>query len=149
MRSPILFAIALLLPACEGGDPSVTFGLEFRARYGDLPSQQTAELCEPPGRYHGNTSASSIDEWQIDEPPPHLFLETNPDGYDNVYRVRVYVASERDADGIWWKPSEVLAERVYDRQFGEGGATDSFMVDFEGQQYTVETRGIPPDATCL
>src|SRR5688572_28069683 len=74
MRTPIAFALALLLPACEP-DPSVTFGLQFCTRYGDLPTEQTGEVCVPPGQYHGNIGASSIDEWKTGEPPPHLFLE--------------------------------------------------------------------------
>lgn len=143
----LLAALALLLSACEE-DPIVTFGLDFRVRDGELPSEQTAAFCLPPGASHGSTSASSIDAWEIDEPPPHLFLEADPDGEENVYRVRVYVASERDDEGFWWEPSEVLAERVYDSAFGEGGSADSFVVVFEGQQYTVEARGLPPDAPC-
>jgi len=45
-------------------------------------------------------------------------------------------------------PSEVLAERVYDSKFGEGGQQDSFVVDFEGEPYTIEVLGIPAFASC-
>lgn len=151
MRNPIVFAcaFALLLPACEEGYPSVTFGLEFNVREVNAPLEETAAICVSPGAGDGSRTASSINHWEIGEPPPHLFLEADPDGYENVYRVRVYTASERERDGIWWVPSEILAERVYDDEFGEGVGLDSFTVDFEGQQYIVEAQGLPPDGTCF
>jgi hypothetical protein len=96
-----------------------------------------------------SATVSSIDRWDIDEPPPHLFMEAEPDAEANVFRARVYVASERDPDGIWWLPGEILAERVYDGAFGESGARDAFVVDFEGEPYTVEVLGVPASTTCL
>ena len=148
MRKSILFAAALALCACEDEYLVPTFGLDLRARANDIDHEQGSELCIPPAPYGGYTRASSIDDWEVYEETPHLFLEAEPDGEENVYRVRVYTASEREQDGVWWVPSEILAERVYDRRFGERGETDSFMVEFEGQQYTVEARGLPPDAAC-
>lgn len=145
MKSSML-AFALLLAACNE-EGTVTFGLDFRVT-GSNTGAQSAQVCTPPGAYHGNSSASSIDDWGIDEPPPHLFLELYPDGEENVYRIQVYTASEREDDGIWWVPSEIIAERTYDAAFGENGATDSFVVDFEEQQYTVEVLGLAPGAEC-
>lgn len=139
-------ALALLLAACNE-EGSVTFGLDFRVIGSDMGAQ-SAQVCSPPGAFHGNLSASSIDDWAIDEPPPHMFLELYPDGEENVYRVQVYTASEREEDGIWWVPSEILADRTYDAAFGQSGGTDSFVVDFEGQRYTVEVLGLPPGAAC-
>jgi hypothetical protein len=139
-------ALALLLAACND-EGTVTFGLDFRV-IGSDSEAQSAQVCTPPGAYHGSLSASSIDDWEIDEPPPHLFLELYPDGEENVYRVQVYSASEREKDGIWWEPSEILVERTYDAAFGENGRTDSFVVDFEGQQYTVEVLGLAPGTDC-
>jgi len=139
-------AFALLLAACNE-EGSVTFGLDFRVIGSELGAQ-SAQVCTPPGAYHGSVSASSIDDWEIDEPPPHLFLEAYPDGEENVYRIQVYSASEREEDGIWWVPSEILAERTYDAAFGENGGRDSFVVDFEDQQYTVEVLGLAPGAAC-
>jgi hypothetical protein len=139
-------AFALLLAACHE-EGAVSFGLDFRV-IGSAAEAQSAQLCTAPGAYHGSVVASSIDDWEIDEPPPHLFLEAYPDGEQNVYRIQVYSASEREADGIWWEPSEILAERTYDAAFGENGGRDSFVVDFEDQRYTVEVQGLPPDAAC-
>jgi hypothetical protein len=147
MKEAIFFAFALLLPACHD-EPTMSFGLLLRSRESSLPPEQGLDSCRPPGEYGGSRFGVSIDNWEINEPPPHLFLETNPDAEENVYRVRVYSALEYEKDGIWWKPSELLAERTYDSAFGEGGRQDSFMVDFGEEQYTVEARGLPPDATC-
>jgi hypothetical protein len=149
MKKALLFALALLLPACEQESPSMTFGLDFRVRKNDLPFAQTSDWCLPPGAGDGNTSASSIDYWEIGGQPPHLFLETYPDAEQNVYRVQVYSALEREKDGIWWEPSEVLAERSYDSAFGEGGGVDSFVVEFQGEPYTIQAQGLPPSTTCL
>jgi hypothetical protein len=140
-----LIGFALLLAACNE-DPTLTFGLEFRVADTDTGTL-SAQMCRPPGEHDGNVSGTSIDDWAIDEAPPHLFLDAEPDGEANAYHVQVYSASERD-DGIWWLPSEILADRTYDAAFGEGGGEDSFVVDFEGQRYTVTVLGLPPDATC-
>ena len=77
---------------------------------------------------------------------PAGLVEAAPDAEQDVYRVRVYTASERD--GLWWKPDQVLAERSYDHVFGQGGALDSIVVDFEGQQHTIEVSGLPTSAQC-
>ena len=153
MKKAICFAFALLLAACHD-EPEMTFGLGFRVRDANQPAEpaldeEAIDWCISPGASSGETAGSSIDNWEIDEPPPHLFMDAEPDAEANVYRVRVYVASERDRDGIWWVPSEVLAERVYDGAFGENGGRDSFVVDFEGEPYTVEALGLPATATCL
>ncbi len=147
MKTATFFAFALLVAACHD-EPAMTFGLDFRVRDGGEPSEQTSAWCIYPGATGGETTGSSIDRWEIDEPPPHLFMDAEPDAEENVYRVRVFVASERERDGIWWEPSEILAERVYDAEFGESGARDSFVVDFEGEPYTVEALGIPTTAAC-
>ena len=153
MKSAIYFATVLILAACHE-EPEMTFGLGIRVLDGsegdDVTqlTEQTIDWCIAPGAATGESSGSSID-WKIDEPPPHLFMDAEPDAEENVYRVRVYVTSERDEDGIWWVPSEVLAERVYDAEFGENGGRDSFVVDFEGQPYTVEALGLPATATCF
>jgi hypothetical protein len=146
MKEAILGSV-VLFSACHV-EPLMTFGLEFRARGGDTPPGQAQVMCRPPGESDGNSTAGSIDHWEIDEPPPHLFLEATPDAEENLYRVSVYSASERDAHGIWWKASQILAERTYDGEFGERGQTDSFVVDFEGEQYTVDVLGLPPSASC-
>lgn len=139
--------LALLLSACPD-DPPVTFGLNFRFLESDIPAEEQANAwCLPPGQSHGSTSASSINI-AIGDTPPHLFIEAAPDGKQDVYRVRLYTAAERDADDFWWVPSEVLAERSYDSEFGQRGEQDSIVVDFEGQQYTVEVLGLPAAATC-
>jgi hypothetical protein len=148
MKTATFFAFTLLLAACHD-EPTMTFGLDVRVDDGSQPAEQTSDWCIPPGAASGETSGSSIDRWEIDEPPPHMFMDAEPDADENVYRVRVYVASERDEDGIWWEPSEILAERVYDAEFGESGARDAFVVDFEGEPYTVEVRGVPATTTCL
>src|SRR5262245_14640658 len=129
MKTASSFAFALLLAACHD-EPLMTFGLDFRVHDGSQPSEQVSAWCVDPGASSGATTGSSV-VWEIDEPPPHLFMDAEPDAEENVYRVRVYVALERDEDGMWWEPSEILAERVYDAEFGEGGAGDSFVVDFE------------------
>jgi len=141
MKKTMLCTFGLLLAACHD-EPTMTFGLEFRVA-GSETGALTSQFCSPPGEYGGLMHGSSIDDWEIDEPPPHLFLEAEPDAEENVYRVQVYVASELEEDGIWWEPSEVLAERTYDSAFGESGAQDSFVVDFEEQRYTVEGAGAP------
>jgi len=144
MKTPTSFAFALLLTACHD-EPLMTFGLDLRVLDGSQPAEQTSASCVDPGASSGATTGSSI-VWGLDEAPPHLFMDAEPDAEDNVYRVRVYVSSERDEERLWWKPSEILAERVYDAEFGEGGARDAFGVDFEGQPYTVEVLGVP--VTC-
>jgi hypothetical protein len=144
----MVVAFALLHVACHE-TPTMSFGLSFLIRGSDLPPTETAQSsCTPPGASHGSISASSIDDWEIGEPPPHLFLELDPDAEENVYRIRVFSALEHDEDGFWWVPSEILAERSYDGAFGESGAQDAFVVDFEEQQYTVDVQGLPPDAAC-
>lgn len=147
MKTATSFAFALLLGACHS-EPAMTFGLHVRATTGDDPAEQTSDWCFPAGAHTGETIGTSIDRWEIGEPPPHLFMDAEPDAWDEVYRVRVYVALEREADGGWWQPSEILAERVYDAKFGEGGARDSFVVDFEGEPYTVEVQGLSATDTC-
>lgn len=148
MRNFILFAAALALCACEDEYLDPTFGLDLRVRANDLPYEQGTAFCIPPPPNGGFGRGSSIDDWSIHEEPPHLFIDVDPDGDADAFHVQVYIASERETDGVWWVPSEILAERVYDRRFGERGQTDSFMVEFEGQQYTVSVLGLPPDATC-
>jgi hypothetical protein len=145
MKQAKFLAFALLLTACHE-EPEMTFGLNFRVVESNMPSEQLSSSCHPPGANSGETS--SFGSWTTGEPPPHLFVEADPDAEENVYRVRVFVASERDEDGIWWKPSEVLAERTYDSTFGESGAQDNIVVDFEGEPYTVEVLGLPPAAPC-
>jgi hypothetical protein len=147
MKKAGLLSFALLLAACHE-EPTMTFGLEVRYRESSLAADQALSWCRPPGDYHGAFSSTSIDDWDIGEPPPHLFLETDPDAKENVYRVRVYVVSEPDAEGFFTKPSAVLIERDYDSKFGEGGLQDSFVVDFNGEPYTVDVQGIPPESTC-
>lgn len=147
MNRALPLALALLLSACPS-DPPVTFGLNFRFLESSLSAEEQANAwCLPPGQFHGNISASSINI-AIGDTPPHLFIEADPDGEEDVYRVRVYTASERDEDGIWWLPSEVLAERSYDSEFGRRGEQDSIVVDFEGQQHTIEVLGLPAAASC-
>jgi hypothetical protein len=148
MEKATCFAFALLLAACHD-EPTMTFGLDVRVHDGAQPAETTSEWCIAPGSASGETSGTSIDKWEIDEPPPHLFMDAEPDAEENVFRVRVYVASEREKGGIWWQPSEILAERVYDGQFAESGEHDSFVVDFEGEPYTVEVMGLPAAASCF
>lgn len=147
MKRAICCAFALLLPACHD-EPTMTFGLDLLYRESSEPPEEALPHCRPPGEYGDTPSGVSIDHWEIGEAPPHLFLESTPDAEENVYRVRVYSSSEREKDGVWWAPDEVLAERTYDRAFGESGGRDTFTVDFGAEQYTVEARGLPPDATC-
>lgn len=146
MRRSLPLALTLLLGACAD-EPTMTFGLQLRAVHGDAPEQLVADWCLAPGLPHGGVSASSID-MKIDEPPPHLFIEADPDGEQDVFRVQVYSAWQRDDDNFWWLPDEVLAERSYDSAFGSSGGRDSFVVDFDGQQYTVEVLGLPGSASC-
>lgn len=147
MKRALPLALALLLSACPE-DPPVTFGLNFRFLERSVPAEEHGNAwCLPPGQYHGNISASSINV-AIGDTPPHLFIEADPDGKQDVYRVRVYSAAERDADGIWWLPSEILAERSYDSEFGQRGERDSIVVDFEDEQYTVEVLGLPASTSC-
>lgn len=147
MNRALPLALALLLSACPD-EPSLTFGLHFRFLEADLPAEEQANAwCLPPGQPHGDSTASSINI-AIGDTPPHLFIEAAPDGYDDVYRVRVYSAEERDSDGFWWVPSEVLAERTYDGTFGQRGEQDSIVVDFEGQQHIVEVLGLPAGSDC-
>lgn len=124
----------------------MTFGLNLRVIESNTPPEQVGSSCHPPGANSGETSG--FGSWTTGEAPPHLFVEADPDAEKNVYRVRVFIASERDADGFWWTPSEVLAERTYDSAFGESGEQDNIVVDFEGEPYTVEVLGLPPAATC-
>ena len=145
MKKASLLPLVLLLGACHE-EPAMTFGLNFRVGDSTRPVEQAS--CIPPGANSGETTGSSIDNWEIGEPPPHLFMDAEPDAEDDVYRVRVYVAYEIEKGGIWWEPSEILAERVYDVTFGESGGQDSFVVDFEGEPYTVEVVGIPAHASC-
>lgn len=144
MKPANLFAFALLLSACHE-EPAMTFGLNFRVIESTTPPEEMSSSCHPPGANSGETS--SFGSWTTGEPPPHLFVEAAPDAEENVYRVRIFVVSERDADGSW-KPGEVLAERTYDSTFGESGAEDTILVDFEGEPYTVEVLGLPSAATC-
>jgi hypothetical protein len=141
MKQAILVAFALLA-ACHEEPAEMSFGLNIRLlESGDVPSEGASSSCIPPG---GNTGeVGSFGAWDIGEPPPHLFVEADPDAEEDVYRVRVFIASERDADGIWWIPSEVLAERSYDSAFGESGALDSIVVDFKGEPYTIDVLGLP------
>lgn len=148
MKKASLLTFALLLAACHEEEPTMTFGLDVHYRESARAAEQALSWCRPPGDYHRSTSSTSIDNWDIGEPPPHLFLETDPDAEENVYRVRVYVVSEVDAQGFLTKPSAVLAERGYDSKFGESGEQDSFEVDFDGEPYTVEVQGLPPGSTC-
>ena len=153
MKSLISFAFALLLAACHD-EPVMTFGLGVRVDDGNEPAEppldeETIDWCIPPGAASGEGSGSSIDNWEIGEPPPHLFMDAEPHAEQNVYRVRVYVASEYEKDGIWWQPSEILAERTYDGTFGESGGHDSFVVDFQGEPYTVQVLGLPATTTCF
>ena len=145
MKKATLLPFALLVGACHE-EPAMTFGLNFSVGFGSQPAEQSS--CIPPGSHSGETTGNSIDNWEIGEPPPHLFMDAEPDAEQNVFRVRVYVASEREKDGIWWTPSEVLAERVYDGSFGESGARDSFVVNFEEEAVTIEVLGLPATATC-
>jgi hypothetical protein len=147
MKRAIFFAFSLLLPACHD-EPIIRFGLDLLYRRSSRPPEEAFEHCRPPGEYDGTRSGLSIDDWEIGEPPPHLFLESNPDAEKNVYRVRVYSSSTREEDGVWWSPDEMLAERIYDSAFGEGAQQDTFVVDVEGEQSTFEARGLPPGATC-
>jgi hypothetical protein len=148
METANLFAFALLLAACHE-EPTMTFGLKLRVLDSDRPPEQEQTMCRPPGEYGGSTVGVSIDKWDIGEPAPHLFLESDPDAEENIYRVRVYTAVDHEeGGGVWWEPSEILAERSYDSGFGEGGEQDSFVVNFEEQPYTVEVQGLPSLATC-
>jgi hypothetical protein len=147
MKAVIFFASALLLAACHES-PTMTFGLSVRVRGENEPPDPTQLSCRPPGASDGSTTGSSVDEWEIGEGPPHLFLELEPDAEEDVYRVQMYLASEVEDNGIVWKPGEVLAERTYDSEFGETGAQDSFVVDFEGEPQIVEVQGLPPGASC-
>lgn len=140
-------ALALLLSACPQ-DPYMTFGLNFRFLERSLPpEEQAGAFCLPPGVYHDSPSASSIGIG-IGDAPPHLFIEAYPDAKADVFHIQVYTALERDADGFWWQPSEILAERSYDTEFGQRGEQDAIVVDFEGEQYTVEVAGLPTGADC-
>ena len=146
MKKAILLSFALLLTACLEEEPAtMTFGLELSVLHDNLPRDQVGSMCVPPGAHSGE--GTGFGAWGNEEAPPHLFVDAEPDAEDNVYRVQVYVASERDADGIWWTPSEVLAERSYDGAFGESGGEDSFVVDFEGQPYTTLVLGLPASTT--
>lgn len=145
MKNISACVVALLLAACHD-EPAMTFGLEFRFLDPDMPDGPATTSCVPPGSHGGETSG--VGSWPTGAPPPHLFLEAEPDAEENVFHVRVFVASERDEDGIWWVPSEVLAERTYDGAFGEGGGEDSIVVDFEGRPQTIEVLGLPPEAPC-
>lgn len=140
MKSLTSFAFTLLLAACHD-EPLMTFGVDFRVVDGSQPSEQVSAWCVEPGAGSGATAGSSI-VYSPEEQPPYLIMDAEPDAEENVYRVRVYVSSQRERGGIWWEPSEILAERVYDAEFGEGEASDSFVVDFEGERYTVEATGV-------
>lgn len=144
MKYATLFAFALLFTACHE-EPTMTFGLDFRLLRSDLPEEDAGGWCVPPGNYGGQISAVSL---EFDGPPPHLFIDADPDAEEDVYRVRVYVASEREKGGVFWEPSEILAERTYDAKFGASSGADSLSVEFEGRGYTVEAQGLPADATC-
>jgi hypothetical protein len=146
MKKAIFFAFALLLPACHE-EPTMSFGIHLKYRDSSSPSVPENDDCHPPGSY-GVGSGASIDNWEIGEPPPHLFLEVNPDAERDVYNVRVFSSLMRDEDAVWWTPDELFAERTYDRAFGDSGGQDSFVVDFDGEQYTVEVQGLPPAAAC-
>jgi hypothetical protein len=145
VKKAIVLSFALLLTACQEEEQTpMTFGLDLRVLHDNLPPDQVGSLCAPPGAYDGETTG--VGKWGDRQAPPYLFLDADPDTEENVYRVRVFIASEHDEDGIWWKPSEVLAERSYDSTFGESGGEDSFVVDFEGKPYTIEVLGLP--ASC-
>jgi hypothetical protein len=139
MKASILVAFALLAACHE--EPAMTFGLNFRLLDGSPLSEGVSSSCIPAGRHTGEPSGFGA--WDIGELPPYVIVEAEPDAEEDVYRVLVFVASERDADGIWWTPSEVLAERSYDSTFGESGAQDSIVVDFKGEPYTIEVLGLP------
>jgi hypothetical protein len=140
MKQAILIAFALLA-ACHEEPAAMTFGLNIRLLESDVAPEGASSSCIPPGSNTGEVS--SFGAWDIGAPPPHLFVEADPDAEEEVYRVRVFIASERDADGIWWKPSDVLAERRYDSTFGESSAQDSIVVDFAGEPYTIDVLGLP------
>jgi hypothetical protein len=146
MKHANSFAFALLLGACQEEEPTMTFGLALRALGTDRPAELAQPLCSPPGAYDGSTTGVSIDVTEIGE-LPQLMLEAEPDAEENVYRVRLYVL-EREPGQIWWEPGEILAERSYDGDFGERGEQDSFVVDFDGEQYTVEVLGLPAATPC-
>lgn len=124
----------------------MTFGLALRALGTDRPAELAQRVCSPPGAYDGSATGVSIDVTEIGE-LPQLMLEAEPDAEENVYRVRLYVL-EREPGQIWWEPGEILAERSYDSEFGERGAEDSFGVDFDGEEYTVEVLGLPAATPC-
>jgi hypothetical protein len=145
MKDAIFFAFALFLGACQE-DATMTFGLSMRALGSDRPAELAQDMCSPPGVHDGSTTGASIDVTEIGE-LPQLFLEADPDAEANIYRVRVYVAEREDGE-LWWEPGEILAEHRYDSEFGESGGQDSFVVDFDGEQYTIEVLGLPAAATC-
>jgi len=148
MKLATLPAFALVLAACHE-EPTMTFGIDVHALRSGTPPEEIQVMCRPPGEYGGGTIGYSINARGIAGPqPPPLMLETDPNAEENVYYVRVYTALEHDENGVWWGRDEVLAERSYDSSFGESREQDSFVVDFDGQQYTVEVSGLPPAATC-
>jgi len=143
MKIVPFLALVQLLSACSGEEPVMTFGLAVRLAASETPPP-TRLLCSPPGEYASSVGVSL----SLDGPPPHLFVESEAYPEDDVYRVRVYDAVEQEANRIVWIRNEVLFERTYDSAFGEGSLTDSFVVDFDGQQYTFEAQGLPASATC-
>jgi hypothetical protein len=123
MKKAILFAFALLLTACD--EKPMTFGLDVRHFEGDTPPEHAGRSCIQAGDLGGSSAASIA----FEGPPPHLWWELEADAEEGVYRVRAYVVSEYEEGSSLAKSSEVLAERIYDSEFGERGAEDSFVVD--------------------
>ena len=76
MKKTMLCTFGLLLAACHD-EPTMTFGLEFRVA-GSETGALTSQFCSPPGEYGGLMHGSSIDDWEIDEPPPHPDMISAP-----------------------------------------------------------------------
>ena len=146
MKEAICLSLALLVPACGGDEPTMSFGLDIHALASDRPPEFAQGMCREPGEYSSSVAVS------LDAPAAgeynQLFLESDADAEDNVYHLRVYIAEEREPGQVWWEPGEILAERTYDHEFGERSEQDSFVVDYEGDQYTVNVVGLPAAGTC-
>jgi hypothetical protein len=146
MKEAIFLSLALLVPACGGDEPTMSFGIDVHALGSDRPPEFTRAMCRESGEYSSSVGVSI--DFAAEGELNRVFLESDADPEDDVYHLRVYVAKERDPGQIWWEPGEVLAERTYDREFGERSEQDSFVVDFEGVEYAIDVSGLPAASTC-
>ena len=98
-KSHFVSPFALLLAACHDEPADDVRARLSRARR--QPACRSREInrrstAYPPGAGSGETAGSSIDNWEIGEPPPHLFMDAEPDAEGTSTGSRVYVASERE-----------------------------------------------------